>query len=298
MQGIINIYKEKGWTSHDVVAYLRKKLKIKKVGHTGTLDPEAEGVLPVCIGKATKAAQYITDTTKAYSAELTLGIITDTQDHTGQVIGTREVNYEEQTLKAAIQSFVGTYDQIPPMYSALKVNGKKLYQLAREGKEIERKPRKVIFYDIQILTIKGHTIEIAVECSKGTYIRTLCADIGDKLGCGAHMSGLIRTRSGSFNINQSLRLSEVDHHITENTLERVVVPIDQLFENLQTLIIDPKYNRLLYNGNPLKLEDDWNQVVYVDNLYRVYDEHRRFIGLYQAVSVIEKIVLKPVKIFL
>lgn len=299
MDGIINIYKEKGYTSFDVVAILRKKLKIKKVGHTGTLDPEAEGVLPVCIGKATKVADYITDTTKIYQATMTLGIETDTQDHTGNIISSNEVTSSKQEIKDVIQSFIGDYEQIPPMYSALKVNGKRLYELAREGKTIERKSRKIVIYDIDIINIDNNNVEMIIECSKGTYIRTLCADIGTKLGCGAHMSKLLRTKSSLFQLESSIKLTEIDNYINNNALDKIIMPIDMVFTTYDKIIINETYNKFLYNGN--KLDRDFikgNNEINLDNSYRIYDENNIFIGIYKSLVINDKIILKPIKVFL
>ncbi|HPU63239.1 MAG TPA: tRNA pseudouridine(55) synthase TruB, partial [Mobilitalea sp.] len=186
IDGIINIYKERGYTSHDVVAKMRGILKIKKIGHTGTLDPEAEGVLPVCIGKATKVVDLIVDKDKTYEAVMKLGIVTDTQDMTGNILKEAPVYVDLQQIKNAAEKFIGGYDQIPPMYSAVKVNGKKLYELARQGKEIERTPRRVMIHNIEILNYnpEEHEIRLRVDCGKGTYIRTLLHDIGEVLGCG------------------------------------------------------------------------------------------------------------------
>ena len=197
MDGVIVIRKEKDFTSHDVVAKLRGILHMKKIGHTGTLDPDAEGVLPVALGKATRLVDMITDKEKTYEAVMRLGVVTDTQDMSGTVLSqASELHVTEEELRAAIESFVGDYMQVPPMYSALKVNGKKLYELAREGKTVERKPRPVHFYEIEILEINLPLVRFCVTCSKGTYIRTLCHDIGEKLGCGAAMETLLRTKVG------------------------------------------------------------------------------------------------------
>ena len=195
IHGIINVYKEKGFTSHDVVAKLRGIVGQKKIGHTGTLDPDATGVLPVCLGKATKLCDLLTDKNKTYEAVLLLGKTTDTQDITGEVLEEKSTEaLTEEKVREAIEGFIGDYEQIPPMYSALKVNGKKLYELAREGKVIERKARPVKILDIQILEIDLPKVRMEVSCSKGTYIRTLCHDIGEKLGCGGCMESLILTR--------------------------------------------------------------------------------------------------------
>ena len=188
INGILNIYKEKGYTSHDVVAKLRKIIGQKKIGHTGTLDPDAEGVLPVCLGRATKVCDMLTERDKTYETVLLLGKITDTQDISGTVLEERDAgSVTEEQVKECIRGFEGEYDQIPPMYSALKINGRKLYELAREGKTVERKSRRVTIHGIRILEIRLPRIRMEVSCSKGTYIRTLCQDIGERLGTGGCM---------------------------------------------------------------------------------------------------------------
>ena len=197
-QGIIVIHKEKGFTSHDVVAKLRGILHMKKIGHTGTLDPDATGVLPVALGKGTKLVDLLTDKEKTYEAVLHLGIDTDTQDMSGTVLEEKPVNVTEEEVRKVLKSFVGEQLQVPPMYSALKVNGKKLYELAREGKTVERKARPVCFYEIEPLEFHLPLVKIRVTCSKGTYIRTLCHDIGEKLGCGGCMESLLRTQVSEF----------------------------------------------------------------------------------------------------
>ena len=210
VNGILNVYKEKGYTSHDVVAKLRGIVGQKKIGHTGTLDPDAEGVLPVCLGRATKVCDMLTEKDKTYEAVLLLGKETDTQDISGTVLRVGETEgLTQEQVKDCVMSFVGEYDQIPPMYSALKVNGKKLYELAREGKTIERKSRKVEIKEIRILEMALPRVRMEVSCSKGTYIRTLCHDIGEKLGCFGCMESLLRTKVSRFEIESSLKLSEI-----------------------------------------------------------------------------------------
>ena len=220
MDGIIAVRKEKGYTSHDVVAKLRGILHMKKIGHTGTLDPDAEGVLPVVLGKATKLAEFLTDKDKTYEAVLHLGLETDTQDMTGTVLKELPVSVTEEQVRAAVSSFLGEQQQIPPMYSALKVNGRKLYEIAREGKTVERKPRTVFFHSIEIQDMELPLVKISVTCSRGTYIRTLCHDIGKKLGCGACMEELVRTRSGQFRLEDSLTLEEIREHQEQGDLDR------------------------------------------------------------------------------
>lgn len=209
MDGVINVYKEKGYTSHDVVAKMRGILKQRKIGHTGTLDPMAEGVLPVCLGTATKLCDMLADKSKTYEAVLLLGVETDTQDITGTILAQAPVKTDKEQVKKAVLSFLGPYNQVPPMYSALKIDGKKLYELARQGKEVERAARPVEILDIQIKNIALPRVELLVSCSKGTYIRTLCYDIGKKLGCGGCMEALIRTRVSGFLAEDSLTLSQL-----------------------------------------------------------------------------------------
>ena len=255
MDGIINVYKEKGFTSHDVVAKLRGILRMKKIGHTGTLDPAAEGVLPVCLGKGTRLCDMLTDKTKTYRAVLLLGQETDTQDTTGVVQAEYPVHVTEEEVREAIVSFLGDYMQIPPMYSALKVNGKKLYELARQGKEVERQARPVQILDIQIESIDLPRATFSVTCSKGTYIRTLCYDIGQKLGCGGCMESLLRTRVDRFKLEDSLTLSQIEKLRDEGRVEEAVVPVEGVFLGLPALVTKPgDGDKLVHNGNPFPAE--------------------------------------------
>lgn len=297
MDGIINVYKEKGYTSHDVVAKLRGILRQKKIGHTGTLDPDAEGVLPVCLGKATKLCDMLTDKDKTYQTILKLGITTDTQDMTGTIIEEKQVHFNSNEIKECILSFVGQYEQTPPMYSALKVNGKKLYELARQGIEVERKARTVYINDIEILSIDeiNHEISMEVSCSKGTYIRTLCNDIGDKLGCGGCMKQLLRTKVSQFSINNSMKLTQIEALQKENKLEAYLLNIETVFLAYPKVMVLEEFNKLVYNGNvinethtrePYQLEDGCH--------VRIYDSNDHFIGIYSYASNL----YKPVKMFL
>ena len=251
MDGIINVRKEKGFTSFDVVAKLRGILKMKKIGHTGTLDPDAEGVLPVCIGKATRVCDLLTDKDKVYEAVMLLGKETDTQDMTGTILKESEVNLSIEEVKQCIESFVGEYAQIPPMYSALKVNGKKLYELAREGKTVERKPRPVHFYEIEILDISFPLVRFRVTCSKGTYIRTLCHDIGEKLGCGAAMESLLRTKVGRFTLDDAITLAQTEEAVKKGTIESKILGIEEILAEYPRVCCTKEGDRLLANGNPL-----------------------------------------------
>ena len=300
MNGIINIYKEQGYTSHDVVAKLRGILRMKKIGHTGTLDPDAVGVLPVCTGRATKLCGMITDWGKTYEAVMLLGTRTDTQDISGNILSHTEVNVTKIQIMDVIGSFTGEYDQIPPMYSALKHNGKKLYELARQGIEIERKPRRVNIKSILINDINlednDKTVTFTVECSKGTYIRTLCEDIGNRLGCGACMQSLKRTRVGSFSIDNSYTLSQIEQMVQAGKTDEILTPIDEMFSDSRKIIISQEYDKLLYNGNKLPYNSiqGKNDVQHnEDEQVRVYDKNDEFIGVYRF----EGNEFVPVKMF-
>lgn len=319
MDGIINVYKEPGFTSHDVVAKLRGILHMKKIGHTGTLDPDAQGVLPVCVGRATKLCGMITDWGKTYEAVMLLGRKTDTQDISGNIVEQRRVSVDERMVLEAATSFVGGYEQIPPMYSALKHNGKKLYELARQGIEIERKPRHVNIDFIRInemnLEDEEKTVTFTVSCSKGTYIRTLINDIGDKLGCGACMVKLIRTRVGQFVIDESLTLNQISALVLKGTVEDYITSADELFD-YPKLVVREEYNKLLYNGNRFAADavceeseisqgqdyiPDCGHSYIQENAreyeqgqqYRIYDAIGNFIGIYAY----RESYFVPVKIF-
>ena len=284
IHGIINVYKEKGYTSHDVVAKLRGIAGQKKIGHTGTLDPDAEGVLPVCLGKATKVCELLTDKDKTYRAVLFLGQTTDTQDASGTVLETSDVsNLNEAQVTEAVQSFVGEYAQIPPMYSALKVGGKKLYELAREGKTVERKARNVMIHSIKILRVDLPRVEMEVSCSKGTYIRTLCNDIGEKLGVGGCMESLLRVQVGRFVLADSLRLSEIQKVKEDGNLEKILQPIDSVFEQYRAVRIRPDQEKRLQNGNSFRKPDRLQN--YDDQeMVRVYDSNGHFAAVYRYVE--------------
>lgn len=253
MNGILNVYKEPGFTSFDVVAKLRGICKQKKIGHTGTLDPDASGVLPVCLGNATKLCDMLTDKRKEYRAVLLLGLVTDTQDTTGRILSESPVNVTPDEVRRTILSFVGEIEQIPPMYSALKVNGQKLCDLARAGKEVERKARKITVYSITIEDISLPRVTMTVSCSKGTYIRTLCHDIGQALGCGGTMENLVRTRSGQFTLNEAHKLSEIEALAGQNRLEEILMPADSVFLHLPGAVVKEEFRVLADNGNPLLL---------------------------------------------
>ena len=297
IHGVINIHKEKGYTSHDVVAKLRGIVGQKKIGHTGTLDPDATGVLPVCLGKATKLCDMLTDKNKTYEAVMLLGKVTDTQDISGTVLSeTSTEHIDEDMVRAVIQSFVGDSMQIPPMYSALKVNGKKLYELAREGIEVERKARPISIYDITIKEMNLPRVRMEVSCSKGTYIRTLCHDIGEKLGCGACMEALIRTKVSRFELDDSLTLGEVQELKTAGKLEDVIVPIDEMFSDYESVSLKEEFMPLIFNGNTF-LPKHLNKHMELQDgkLVRVYDGSGRFIAVYKFIK--ESYIFKIEKMF-
>ena len=302
MNGILNVYKEPGFTSHDVVAKLRGICKQKKIGHTGTLDPDASGVLPVCLGNATKVCDLLTDKDKEYRAVLLLGRTTDTQDVSGKTLEERPVLAAEEAVREAILSFVGDYDQIPPMYSALKVNGKKLCDLARAGKEVERSSRRVKICSIQIEEMDLPRVKLRVNCSRGTYIRTLCHDIGQRLGCGGTMESLIRIRSGQFVLEEAKTLSEFQKMADAGELEEALIPVDSLFGDLPKAAVRPEWIRLADNGNPLQedaLETDapFGEGTRPDGeRIRIYGQGGRFYGIYDWKE--ESGHFKPVKLFL
>ena len=283
INGIVNIYKEKGYTSHDVVAVLRKVVGQKKIGHTGTLDPDATGVLPVCLGRATKVCELLTDHDKTYEALLLLGKTTDTQDISGEVLEEKDpAHLTEEEVRSCIESFIGAYDQVPPMYSALKVNGKKLYELAREGKTVERKSRRVQIHGIRILEMNLPHVRMEVDCSKGTYIRTLCHDIGEKLQVGGCMEELERTKVGRFLKEDAVTLDEVRQKIEQGEGAELFTPLDQIFAELPAVTVTDAKAWMSYNGNDLPerflLEkEEWTDGQEV----RVYDSRKNFIGLYQ-----------------
>ena len=253
--GVINVYKEPGFTSHDVVAKLRGITHQKKIGHTGTLDPDAEGVLCICFGAATHVCDMLTDRSKEYEAVMLLGVKTDTQDTSGIVISEAEVKVSDKQIRECVSGFVGDIMQIPPMYSALKVGGKKLYELAREGKEIERKPRQITISNIEIISIDLPRVTMRVSCSKGTYIRTLCNDIGESLGCGAAMEHLIRTRVGEFEIEKSLRLDEINEYQKKDRLSDILISPFNIFDDLPCLIPNEIGTKRAQNGNVLRINE-------------------------------------------
>lgn len=287
--GIINIFKEKGFTSHDVVAKMRGILKQKKIGHSGTLDPDATGVLPILLGNATVLSDMLTDKSKEYEAVMLLGVSTDTQDITGKILEKRDTsNLNKDMVKEIILSFLGEYMQLPPMYSALKVGGKKLVDLAREGKEVKREPRAVYIFDIDIMYISLPKVKFKAKVSKGTYIRTLCHDIGEKLSVGGCMESLIRPRVDRFYINDAITLKQVEEN--RECIKKNILSVEEYFSFLPKINTSPEFDKYLHNGNKLKLDKKPEN----SELYRLYDSKDRFIAIYKK----EMTELKPFKMFL
>ncbi len=306
--GIMNVYKEAGFTSHDVVAKLRGICKQKKIGHTGTLDPDAVGVLPVCLGSGTKLCDMLTGETKEYIARFRLGVTTDTQDISGKVLEEKEVDVCEEQVKEMLSHFVGELQQVPPMYSALKVGGKKLYELAREGKEVERKARLITIYELELLKAEHPEYEIRVTCSKGTYIRTLCHDVGQALSCGAVMTSLVRARVGEFRLKDAKTLAELQMLADQGRLQEAVIPVEEMFRAIPAIQVSDDAQKALLNGNQLKRsevlvkEEAGNIEEVPKNLpvdqeeYRVYSSGGRFCAIYRYEGG-RKLYI-PVKMFL
>ncbi|AIY82476.1 tRNA pseudouridine(55) synthase TruB [Clostridium baratii] len=276
MQGVINVFKNPNMTSFDVVRIIKKLAKEKKVGHTGTLDPEAFGVLPICLGKATKIIDYIMIAPKTYKVKFELGFKTTTYDLEGEVLDRKDVSgLTEEDVLEVINSFKGTYSQIPPMYSALKKNGVRLYDLARQGIEVEREGREITIYDIEDIVINIPEVCMTVTCSKGTYIRSLCYDIGEKLNVYGTMVNLRRTATSVFKEEDSVNIDE----LTEDNIEEYLIPIDKALDAYKKITINNKFRNLLINGAKVYDKRLLKEDVELDTLYRVYDEDNIFIGL-------------------
>ena len=301
MDGIFNIYKEKGFTSHDVVAIVRRTIHMKKVGHTGTLDPDAEGVLPVCVGKATKLSDVIMDGRKSYRAMLRLGITTTTEDASGEVLETKEVDFNEDRIREVVASFIGKLEQVPPMYSAVKVNGKKLYELAREGKEIERKSRTIEVYDIRICQfLPPDRVEIDVDCSKGTYIRTLCSDIGKALGCGGHMEELLRTRTGAFSLENAIKLDELKALAEQEKVEEALLTMEEALKDFPVVKVSEKSTKFLYNGGKIqeRFFTEKPASYKKGDIVVAYDHENNLVGLYEIIKDDTSFLIKPHKMLI
>ena len=285
--GILVIDKSAGWTSQDVAAKLRGVFHERRVGHGGTLDPMATGVLPIFIGRATRAAEFAESAEKEYIAGLRLGLVTNTQDTTGEALEARPVSVTREEVQTALQRFLGQISQIPPMYSAIKINGQKLYELARKGKEVARKPRSITIHELELLEGGGADYVLRVRCSKGTYVRTLCHDLGAALGCGGCMSSLRRTRAGSFTLQQALTMQQVLEFAAEHDPQQLLMPADALFAESLPLIVTMGQAAKLKNGAQIK---DWQ---FAPGTYRVYAEDGEFLLL----GRVENGVLTTIKSF-
>ena len=300
MNKIVNILKPTGMTSHDVVSKIRKTLGIKKVGHTGTLDPDAAGVLPICIGKSTKVSDFILNKDKSYIGELTLGIVTDTYDSSGEIISKKDTsNITEDDIYKAFESQLGVIMQKPPIYSALKVNGKKMYEIAREGNadKIEVKSRSIHIKDIKILSINNNKIRFYVECSKGTYIRSICYDIGEILGCGGHMSFLIRTSSGKFNLENCITLEELEEYYNKGILDNYLYDVDFVLQDFGYINIKPLAVKSYINGAIVYPKGFLDSNIKDEELVRVYSE-KKFLGVGKLVNIDNTKCLKSDKLFI
>ena len=276
MNGVLNIFKPKGMSSFDAVRVVKKVAGTGKVGHTGTLDPEATGVLPICIGRATKIIDYIMDSEKVYEVTLKLGIRTTTYDLEGEVLEERDPSHlTEEEILNAINSFKGEYSQIPPMYSALKQNGVRLYELARKGIEVERKGRLINIHNLEDIKINNPYISMKVACSKGTYIRSLCYDIGEKLGVFATMTQLNRAKTSVFSQEKSININE----LTKENINDYILSMEEALEKYDKIIVNKKYAKLLVNGVRVADGRFTKDKVINNKLYRVYDDENNFIGL-------------------
>ena len=299
MIGIINLHKPQGKTSHDMVYFIRKTLKIKQVGHTGTLDPLASGVLPILVGKATRLSDFLMADNKEYIARVKLGITTDTQDITGTVIDTKNVSVSCDEIKKVLASFIGEQNQLPPMYSALKVGGEKLYNLARKGITVERTPRKINIFYIELLScdMENNEFEIKVGCSKGTYIRTLCEDIGAALGCGATMSALIRTKSGDFSLENAFSQEQITSAVDTGNLDSIVTKIDDVLSAYKKAFALGENEMKVKNGIRLRPAQLGIKGAELGDIFRIYDEKENLICLSEVITENNTYVLKHLKSF-
>ena len=286
MNGIILVDKPQDWTSHDVVAKLRGVLHERRIGHSGTLDPLATGLLVVFVGRATRAVEFAEADSKEYLAGLRLGVSTDTQDITGNVIAKCDALPDEAAVRETLCRFIGDIEQIPPMYSAIKIGGKKLYEFARRGESVERTPRKITVSSIDIVDKDGTDYILNISCSKGTYVRTLCNDIGDALGCGACMSSLRRTRAGAFSVDEAHSLEDIEDAALEDRLSDIILPVDALFAPFPKLTVSESAAKRLKNGNVIKVSAE-------DGDYRVYSDSEEFLLL----GRVEDGKLKTIKSF-
>ena len=267
MTGILLVDKEEGWTSSDVVAKLRGILHERRIGHAGTLDPLATGLLVVMVGQAAKASDYLMHHDKHYTAHLRLGLTTDTQDITGRILSEVKCSVTSEMLQPVLQSFLGESEQIPPMYSAIKIGGQKLYDIARKGGEVERKPRKINIPFLAMTGLDGEDYILDIDCSAGTYIRTLCNDIGQQLGCGGVMTALRRTASGIFRVEDAHTVSQIAEAVRNGRTDSLLIPVDRAFSEYPAIQVSEKDSERICHGNPIENKAE-------DGLYRVYDASR------------------------
>lgn len=308
MDGIIVVNKPTGITSFDVIRKLRKITSVKKMGHTGTLDPEASGVLQICIGRATGCSEFLLDYDKSYRAQMVLGSKTDTEDHTGPVIATSDVKVTKEQFSDVIKGFfLGTIRQTPPAYSAVKIKGKQLYKYAREGVEppVEVKPREITIYSISDVRYEEEngfvkSVIFTVHCSKGTYIRTLCNDIGEKLGCYGHMTALSRIKAGQFAIESAYSLEEIEEYWNKGEIGKILLPCDCVFQDKKMVVLNDDNIKRYLDGIPVKVykaPEIKGIILDVDDYVRIYTDKNKFIGLSNVVSDSIGLVLKPYKLF-
>lgn len=283
MNGIVIVDKPQGWTSQDVTARLRRVFNTRRIGHGGTLDPMATGVLPVFVGRATRGVEFFEHAEKTYETVLQLGLTTDTEDTSGTVLSQQEVNISEEDFLRILPKFRGEIQQIPPMYSALKVNGQKLYDLARKGQTVERQPRPITIHELELLEFSGHQARLRVRCSKGTYIRTLCKDIGEALGCGGCMAQLRRITAGEYTIEEAVPLQQL---LDSGTPEQYLRSVDSMFRNYGSVTLTEKQEQRCRNGNAFTLK-------IADGTYRVYSKTGDFLAL----SKVENGIMSTVKSF-
>lgn len=299
MEGVLLLHKPKGMTSHDCVFKLRKILREKRIGHTGTLDPDVTGVLPICVGRATKIAQFLTSETKTYEGEVTLGFSTTTEDASGEVVETHDVNraITRAEVEAVLAELTGTIEQVPPMYSAVKVNGKKLYEYARAGQEVERPVRTITIHEFALLDdreiFEGKTVSFRfrVTCSKGTYVRTLAVMVGEKLGFPAHMSHLVRTASGEFQLKDCISFEEIEQNVQNGTVESIFISIDEALSKFPKIVVDEKQAEKVKNGMFLKNEQQETAPFITvfdtnESCLAIYEHHPKQPGMLKPMKVL------------
>ncbi|HVB22338.1 MAG TPA: tRNA pseudouridine(55) synthase TruB [Ktedonobacteraceae bacterium] len=291
IDGILNINKPTGMTSHDVVAKVRKLLKQKRVGHAGTLDPAASGVLPICVGQGTRVAEYLSESGKAYSADILFGIVTDTYDAEGSVVRTASTeNLTLDEIEQVLPSFLGPQMQMPPLYSAIKLQGQPAYKRMRAGEDITLAPRPIIITRLDILAWQPPKLTLAIECSKGTYIRSLAYDLGERLNCGAHLVGLVRTRSGPFSLSDSISLDQLAEAVENGTIEQYVHPSDSVLQHYPAILLDDATTERVLHGNTFPYDTETKA-----ELARVYDTHGQFVAI--AEWDMERGMWQPTKVF-